>query len=189
MRRSLITFVAGSVSVLVLLGVGALGVVGLGAFDVRASSPHSPLVAWAAHTTMIHAAEHGAASIHPPPAFTPAEVVAGFRDYDEDCVVCHGAPGVARAHWTDGLTPSPPYLIDAPRHWTPAQLDWIICNGVKMTAMPSWSATRSPGQIWDIVAFLEAQPYLTTRDYAQLRATKRAPIPTPGLATTDQSPR
>ena len=51
MRRSLITFVAGSVSVLVLLGVGALGVVGLGAFDVRASSPHSPLVAWAAHTT------------------------------------------------------------------------------------------------------------------------------------------
>ena len=96
-------------------------------------------------------------------------MLAEFGIFDEDCVACHGAPGIARAHWTDGLTPSPPYLVDAPRHWTAPEFYWIVANGVKMTAMPAWSVTRSRGQIWDVVAFLEAQPYLSQHDYAALR--------------------
>lgn len=77
------------------------------------------------------------------------------------------------------MTPSPPYLVDAPRHWTTAELYWIVGNGVKMTGMPAWSAVHSPDQLWDIVAFLEAQPYLTARDYAALRAANGPPQPLP----------
>jgi hypothetical protein len=53
----------------------------------------------------------------------------------------------------------------------------VVGNGVKMTAMPSWSATRTKGQIWDLVAFLEAMPYLSADDYARMRerAAARAP--------------
>jgi mono/diheme cytochrome c family protein len=179
MRRWLVPFLCGGAAVLALGAAGGLTVVETGLFDVRASTPHSPPVAWATHTTMIHAAQRGAAAIAAPSAFTPAQTLAGFRLYDADCVGCHGAPGVARDHWTDGMTPSPPYLVDAPRHWTTAELYWIVGNGVKMTGMPAWNAIHSPDQLWDIVAFLRAQPYLTARDYAALRAANGAPQPLP----------
>ncbi|HZZ88550.1 MAG TPA: cytochrome c [Caulobacteraceae bacterium] len=171
-------YVAGLATALVLLALAGLVVVETGAFDVRASTPHSPIVAWATHTTMIHAAGRGAAGVRPPAAFTPADVVAGFRLYDEDCVACHGAPGIARARWTDGLTPSPPYLVDAPRRWSRRELYWIVANGVKMTAMPAWEESRSSRQIWQVVAFLESQPYLSAADYARLRAAQ-TPRPHP----------
>ncbi|HWF75837.1 MAG TPA: cytochrome c [Caulobacteraceae bacterium] len=170
MRRWLIPFLCGAAAVAVLMAVGGLVVVEAGLFDARASTPHSPLVAWAAHTAMIHDAQRSARAVAPPAAFTPAQTLAGFRLYDQHCVACHGAPGVARQAWTEGMTPSPPYLVDAPRHWTRGELYWIVSNGVKMTGMPAWSAVHSPGELWQIVAFLEAQPYLTTRDYAALRA-------------------
>jgi mono/diheme cytochrome c family protein len=177
MRRWLIPILCGAAAVLGVGAVAALVVVEGGLFDVRASTPHSPLVAWATHTTMIRAAQRNAAAIAAPAAFTPAQTLAGFRLYDSDCVGCHGAPGVARAHWTDGMTPSPPYLVDAPRHWTRAELYWIVANGVKMTGMPAWSAVHSPDQLWEIVAFLEAQPDLTARDYAALRVASTRPQP------------
>jgi mono/diheme cytochrome c family protein len=170
MRRWLIPFLCGAASLVALMAIGALVVVEAGLFDARASTPHSPLVAWATHTTMIRDAQRSARAVAPPATLTAAQTLAGFRLYDSDCVGCHGAPGVARAHWTDGMTPSPPYLIDAPRHWTRAQLYWIVGNGVKMTGMPAWSTVHSPDQLWQIVAFLEAQPYLTARDYVALRA-------------------
>jgi mono/diheme cytochrome c family protein len=170
MRRWLVPFLCGGAALIVLGAVGALIAIEAGAYDVRASTPHLPLVAWATHTTMIHAVQRDAAAITPPSMFTPAQTVAGFRLYDRDCVGCHGAPGVAREHWTDGMTPSPPYLVDAPRHWTRAQLYSVVANGVKMTGMPAWNAVQSPDQLWDLVAFLEAQPYLSAHGYVALRA-------------------
>jgi hypothetical protein len=43
-----------------------------------------------------------------------------------------------------------------------------------MTAMPAWGEVRTDGQLWDLVAFLEALPYLTAADYARMRANARA---------------
>ena len=70
------------------------------------------------------------------------------------------------------MTPSPPYLVDAARHWRARELYWIVAHGVKLTAMPAWESIRSDAQIWNIVAFLEAAPYLTPRDYARIRAAR-----------------
>jgi hypothetical protein len=39
-----------------------------------------------------------------------------------------------------------------------------------MTALPAWGEVRTDGQLWDLVAFLEALPYLTAADYARMRA-------------------
>lgn len=173
MRRWLIPFLCGGAALVVVIVIGALVIVEAGLFDAQASTPHNAIVAWATHATMIHHAQRSALAVTPPKTFTPTETLAGFQLYDHDCVGCHGAPGVARDHWTDGMLPSPPYLVDAPRHWTRAQLYWIVDNGVKMTGMPAWGAVHSPGQIWDIVAFLEAQPDLTATDYALLRKAGR----------------
>ncbi|MEI9965389.1 MAG: cytochrome c [Caulobacteraceae bacterium] len=117
---------------------------------------------------------HGVAA---PAPFTPAQVQAGFAEYDTDCSACHGAPGIGRQAWVNGMTPSPPYLTGASRDWTAPELFWIVRNGVKMTAMPAWTYQRTDRQIWDVVAFLEAMPSIDARAYARMRAARLAGTP------------
>lgn len=172
MKRWLIPGAVGLVLGYVLMGLVVLAVVEFGLFDVRASTPHKRIVAWAAHKAMIDSMRLHSRHVQPPERFTPADVVAGFHAYDTHCVMCHGGPGVARAAWVKGMTPSPPYIVDSARFWTPAELFTIVNDGVKMTAMPAWGDTLGRGRVWNVVAFLEALPYLSPRDYDALRRAK-----------------
>jgi len=169
--RGPLTWLVGVACGFAAMGAGALVVIEGGLFNATASTPHIPAVALAAHTAFIRSVEVRAKGITPPARFTPVEVTAGFRDYDTSCASCHGAPGVSNARWAHAMTPPPPYLEDAARRWRPEELYWIVGQGVKMTAMPAWTEVRSDGQVWDLVAFLEALPYLTAADYARMRAT------------------
>lgn len=65
---------------------------------------------------------------------------------------------------------APPYLTDAPRHWRARELHGIVGQRVKVTAMPAWTLSRTDQQVWNIVAFLGAAPYLSPRDYAKMRS-------------------
>ena len=76
----------------VLAGSCALAVVELGLYDVRASRPHNAIVAWATHTTMIHAIRCAEGRPDAFAGFTPAQVEAGFRLYDAHCVGSATAP-------------------------------------------------------------------------------------------------
>lgn len=179
----LIWLLAGAAVCGVLMALAGLAVIETGSFDARASTPHARLVAWATHTTMIHSMQRGAAKVQPPPAFTPEETEAGFRLYERDCLVCHGGPGTRRGALAQGMNPSPPFLLDASGRWTRGQLFWIVRNGVKMTGMPAWETVDSDGQIWDLVAFLEAMPWMKPADFqnkvAQDRAATAAEAPPP----------
>lgn len=168
--RDIVIWMAGGVCALVAMAIGALVVIEGGLFNATASTPHIPAVAVAAHTAFIRSVQVRAEDVVAPARFTPAEVRAGFRDYDASCAVCHGGPGIAQARWASAMTPPPPYLEDAARRWRPQELYWIVGQGAKMTAMPAWAEVRSNGQVWDLVAFLEALPYLTAADYARMRA-------------------
>ncbi|MBV9510020.1 MAG: cytochrome c [Caulobacteraceae bacterium] len=171
--------VCGAAGVLGVIGLAALAVVQFGLFDVRASTPHGPLATWAMHATMIHVAQRGGASVGPAPPIGPDDIQTGAALYDQNCAACHGGPGLARARWANGMTPSPPFLLDAARRWTRPQLFWIVRNGVKMTGMPAWSSTLSDGQVWDLAAFLEALPDLSPRAYARVKAAAVTPPPRP----------
>jgi len=169
----LLAWIAGAA----MLGAAALAVIEGGLFDATASTPHYPPVGWAAHAAFISSVKARSGDIRAPAHFSRAEVLAGFRQYQGDCVMCHGGPGVARAAWVQGLTPAPPFLLDAARRWTPSQLYWIVGQGIKMTAMPAWRDTRTQGEVWNLVAFLEILPYLSARDYARMRAADTASPP------------
>jgi mono/diheme cytochrome c family protein len=157
------------------MGVGALIVVEFGLFNTTSTKPHNPIVGWGTHATFVHSTRLRAQGIKAPAQFTQSEVDAGFVRYDTDCAMCHGGPGVPRARWVRGMTPTPPFLLDAAEKWTAPQLYWIVGQGVKMTGMPAWSETRSSGEIWDTVAFLEALPKLSPHDYAQMKASHETP--------------
>jgi mono/diheme cytochrome c family protein len=156
----------------------AAGVVGLlaavvfvesGIFNVGATSPHTQLTYWLTHTTMERSVRRAALAISPPASFTADQAAEGFRLYEVHCVGCHGAPGVGPEATAAGFMPPPPYLIEAAHVWRPAELFWIVRNGVKMTAMPAWDTRLDDRQTWAVVAFLTQMPKLSAADYQRMR--------------------
>lgn len=172
-RPLLVGAVLGAAAAGMVAGIAALCVIEFGWFAVGATSPHSRIVAWAVHTTMIHAVQDQAPKPDGLGRATPDQVRHGFAEYEDHCVMCHGGPGVGRAMWVRGLTPTPPFLVDATRKWSPAELHFIVAHGIKMTAMPAWLLSRPPNAIRDIVAFLERLPDISARQYADMRAARR----------------
>jgi mono/diheme cytochrome c family protein len=165
------------------VGCGALGVLAAvayiesGIYNVAASKPHTRFTFWVTHETMVRSVRRHAASITPPRKFSAQEVAAGFCAYESHCVACHGAAGVARQQWTGGMEPAPPYLLDINERFTRAQLFWIVKNGIKMTGMPSWKNEMPDGEIWTVVAWLEASAKLPPQTYSLWRAQRRCAGP------------
>ncbi|PSJ19156.1 hypothetical protein CVH10_24325, partial [Halomonas sp. ND22Bw] len=57
----------------------------------------------------------------------------------------------------------------------PAKQFWIIDNGIRMTGMPAWGVTHDDLDMWQIVAFLQRLPELSTADYQALTSPTDAP--------------
>ncbi len=169
-RKSLIlAFSGGLAAASVIAGIGALTTVVFGLYNTAALSPHTKPVSWALHKTFKQSVKLRSRHIVAPARFTQAQVISGFKQYQADCMMCHGGPGIARADWVKGLEPTPPFLLDAGKRWSAAELDYILEDGVKMSAMPSWGATRTADQIWSIVAFLKALPGISPRQFAVMQ--------------------
>lgn len=93
----------------------------------------------------------------------------GVGHYAENCVRCHGGPGVERGEIGKGITPDAPDLAKTAGHWSAAELFWIVKNGVRMTAMRAWGPTHSDEELWSIVAFLERLPEISPAQYHSMR--------------------
>lgn len=171
--RSAQLLLLGWLAGLATVGLGAVAVIECGLFDATAITPHYPPIAWATHEAMIRSVQVRASRAPAPPP-DPQAIRRGFRLYETRCEMCHGGPGVARQGWVDGMTPAPPYLLDAARRWSPGELTHLVSKGVKMTGMPAWGPRMSPAELTDTVAFLEALPDLSPAAYARLRASAQS---------------
>ena len=91
----------------------------------------------------------------------------GAREFSQrGCWNCHGAPGVNWQKFSEALNPDPPDLKDIAHDRQPAELFWVIKNGIKMTAMPSFGAIGvDDKEIWSIVAFVRRLPNVSDADY------------------------
>ena len=170
MRREqlLHILIGAAIAIILVVPLAALGFVKSGIYNVAASSPHTKFTTWLTQETMIHSVRSRAKGITAPASATAGQVRRGFCQYETHCVACHGAPGIARETWVSGMEPAPPYLLDATHRFKPRELFWIAKNGIKMTGMPSWRNSMSDGELWDVVAFLEAGP--DAESYARWRA-------------------
>jgi mono/diheme cytochrome c family protein len=98
----------------------------------------------------------------------------GLSHYRENCLGCHGAPGIERPEFVEGMNPAPP-PIEAPgiqRH-TDGELFWIIKHGIRMTGMPAFGVNHTDEEIRDILAFVRHIPNLDAAEKQQL--TSRVP--------------
>ncbi len=161
-------FLAG---IIAMLGLGiliAVAVVFLGVYNVAATAGHMAPTQWLLHTTMTQSVRLRAQEIRVSNLDDPQRVQSGFREFNEMCVGCHGAPGVERSEIGLGLMPQPPNLAVAVTHWTPAELFWILKHGVKMSGMPAFGPTHDDKELWTVVAFLRTLPGTSPAEYQAL---------------------
>ena len=155
--------------------IGALGVIGavvaagffFGGFYSVAGTAYEPeIVKWALIKVRTASVERNATD-KAPTNFGSIEPAVGARAYAaQGCANCHGAPGVEWQKFSEGLRPDPPDLKEVVEHRTPAQLFWVVKNGINMTGMPSFAnAGAKDEDIWAIVAFLKKLPSVSEADY------------------------
>jgi mono/diheme cytochrome c family protein len=166
--KTVLTLV-GFVAVLVLAG---LAFIYSGVYDVSASSPDAGLIQWVLETTQgrsVHrAAEAFEETAQVPNLDDPSLIRTGLVHYHAMCVTCHGAPGVPISEIGQGLNPYPPELAAEAEEEEPAEVFWVVKNGIKMTGMPAFGVTHSDEEIWAITAFLKRMPKLSPQEYGAL---------------------
>ena len=97
---------------------------------------------------------------------TPEAVQAGAHLFRENCVQCHGAPGIAPT--AQGMNPAPPNLLLAGRRNDPAEVFPKVKNGIPGTAMPGWGDQLPDQSIWSLAAFLHQSRGISAADFDAL---------------------
>lgn len=180
LRAPLIVLV--SVTAVLFAGVaGGLGFAYSGLYDIAASRPHREPVRKLLTLVQARSVGYHARDIVAPRLDDPALVRRGLSLYREQCVVCHGAPGVPRDRIAVGLNPNPPPLVEAAGLWSDAELYWIVENGLKMAGMPAFGLGQDPGDLWAIVAWIRRMRWLSTREYARMVAASDGLAPASGV--------
>jgi mono/diheme cytochrome c family protein len=161
----------GALAIIAAVGAGIFFFGGF--FNVAATEPDPGIVNWAlvkVRTASIakHAGVTGSVTLD-----DPTIVQAGARAFAaRGCANCHGAPGVNWQKFSEGLRPDPPDLNEVGKAREPAQLFWVIKNGIKMTGMPGFGLIGAEDkEIWSIVAFIKKLPNVSEQDYKAWTAT------------------
>jgi mono/diheme cytochrome c family protein len=160
----------------ILLGFAIALLVGFlicltGAFDVAAVSPPSKMETKIANFVLRRSVARRAPRMANPMAASPEVWRAGLTHFKENCVMCHGAPGVDESEFGQGLNPPAPDLtLPAIQKMSDGELFWIVSNGIRMTGMPAFSPTHKPEEVWKIVSFLRHLPELSDEEQKALGA-------------------
>lgn len=150
------------------LGAGALMIAWSGLYNVAASRDHWLITRKFLEFGLRNSIETQSLGIKAPPLDDADLVRLGAGHFAMGCAGCHGAPGDAGLPVFQRMLPVPPPLTEAVRHWSDAELFWIVQNGLKYTGMPAWIAPRRADEIWAVVAYLRRLPRLGADEYRQL---------------------
>jgi mono/diheme cytochrome c family protein len=154
-----------------VVAVGAAVVVWTGSFNVAASSPPGKLEESFARLAMNRSVARRAPVAKNPLVASPELLRQGLSHYRENCVGCHGAPGVDAAEYGEGLNPAAPDLTLPRIQKRPdGELYWIVANGIRMTGMPAFSPTHKEQEIWKVVVFIRHLPELSPEEEKALAA-------------------
>ena len=181
-RMMLKTAVATLFGAAVVSALGGWLVLESGWYHIGSTNQH-----WqAVHTVLEHGMRESvrfhARDVRAPALDAPGLVARGAVVYRDNCVQCHGAPGVAQQDFGKAMQPVPGPLVDATQRWQPGELYWITRNGIKMSGMPAWQFHLSDADLWAVVAFMQKMPALSAAGYAA--QTAAAPALTEANADT-----
>ncbi|HXJ29961.1 MAG TPA: cytochrome c [Gemmatimonadales bacterium] len=146
-------FLLGVAATLVVLVVGALAYLLLGFAEVRGDEPVTGL-----ERTVMRAAVHASVRRHAPNDSDPvppteANLIAGGREYLNQCAGCHGTPG-KEDRFPNALNPDAPQLPTAGTEYTEAQIFWVAKHGVRRTGMFANGVWDADSVLWPIATFI-----------------------------------
>ncbi|MCR6632960.1 MAG: cytochrome c [Magnetospirillum sp.] len=163
-------FILALVLVVVLIAAGLGAAVYTGRVDVSARQGGGPVAEWLAAMVVRQSVRTAAKGIQPPSLTDGLMIEEGARRFAADCAPCHGAPGVRSLPFARAMRPEPADLATSAAAWTPAELFWIIRDGLKFSGMPSWQSSYAEGDIWALVAFIGQLPQMDADGYRALTA-------------------
>lgn len=149
--------------------VAVYGFVQSGLFNVAATNKDGALITWLLHTTMERSVERRAQNIEVPDINNNEMILAGLSDYVEMCAQCHGEPDKPSGILAQGLNPAPPNLEHLAEAGTPAEMFWVINNGIRMTGMAAFGKTHEADEIWPVIAFLQSAKDITSTEYSKMK--------------------
>jgi mono/diheme cytochrome c family protein len=150
---------------ILVISAGAAAFVRLGFYDISATDQHLAPTYWLLDTAMKYSVRRRAREIDVPDLGEKRLVEKGSALYRAHCEHCHGGPGTAPAPFALGMTPAPVPLVHTARAWAPAEVFWVVKEGIKMTGMPAWKYRMSDEEIWAVVAYLPAMAAMTPQEY------------------------
>jgi mono/diheme cytochrome c family protein len=168
-----VRFLSGIVFGILLVALGAAAVVYTGSFNTSAEIAPSRMERTLAEFALNKSVARRAPNRKNPLPATPETLRGGLAHFRENCVVCHGAPGVDPGEIGQGLNPGAPDLtLPRVQARTDGQLYWLVDGGVRMSGMPAFGPTHGENELWQIVAFLRHLPEITEEEKAQLKGEK-----------------
>jgi mono/diheme cytochrome c family protein len=145
-------------------------VLSVGLVDFSALKPPGRLEEKLATFALNRSIARHATKVANPLARSPEAVAAGLALFRTHCVTCHGAPGVDPTEGGASLNPPAPGLTLARvQARSDGELKWIVSNGIRMTGMPAFGASRSEEELWQLVAALRRLPQLSPDERHALR--------------------
>jgi mono/diheme cytochrome c family protein len=150
-----------------------------GFYSVAGTAEDPGAVNWALVRVRTASIERHATDRPPANFDDPATVEAGARAYvEQGCVTCHGGPGVKWAKFSEGLHPDPPDLKEVAAELSPAEIFWVIKNGINMTGMPSFAGAGAKDEdLWKITAFVKKIPNVLEDDFKKWTAAQQQTAP------------
>lgn len=163
-------FLSGIIFGILLIAAGAAAIVFTGSFNTSAEDPPSKMERRLAEFALNKSVARRAPNRKNPLPATPETLRGGLAHFRENCVICHGAPGVDPGEIGQGLNPGAPDLtLPRVQARTDGQLYWLVDEGIRMTGMPAFGPTHGENELWQIVAFLRHLPEITEEEKAQLK--------------------
>ena len=155
----------------ILLTIGAAFLMAAtGSFNVAATASPGKLEKKVASFTIDRSVARRAPKEKNPFAGSPEALKLGLAHYKENCVMCHGAPGVEESEAGMGLNPSAPDLtLPDVQSMSDGEIYWIVANGIRMTGMPAFSLTHKKEEIWHLVAFVRHLPQISADEQKVLK--------------------
>ena len=166
-------FILGIIVAVAAMIVGGYTFVRLGALPAGQDSKPGRLETWAAKTSLAATIRREAKGLTSPLPPTEANLTAGEALYVKHCQVCHGGADAAASSIAKGLAPDPPQLAKDGVEDDPEGVTyWKIAHGIRFTAMPSFRASLTEPQMWQIALFVKHMDSLPPGSGAAWKAAK-----------------
>ncbi len=145
-------FGLGVVTTITLLAGGGYLFVKAGGISMETSARPLPLEATVARMALRASLGNAAAQKDPLP-LSDENMLAGARQYRDQCAGCHGIPGQAPPTFSKGMFPPSPQLFEKDGMVTddPEGVTyWKVTHGIRLSGMPGFQSMLTDTERWQV---------------------------------------